>query len=86
MSYQSNDQFFQALRAVIDGWCEHRNLVALSHILPAYLGFNGLTDGWGELDKALRNLRSACYDDLTTQEQNTLHDLIAATDSVLYKR
>ena len=34
---------------LIEKWCDERRLDALAQILPAYLAFNGLADGWGEL-------------------------------------
>jgi len=50
--------FIAALRSLIDTWCDRRCLKALSRILPAYMGFNGLTEGWGDLYDALRNVRA----------------------------
>jgi ubiquinone/menaquinone biosynthesis C-methylase UbiE len=44
--YHSNDEFFAALRALIDRLCDERRLAALARLLPAYLAFDGLTDGW----------------------------------------
>jgi hypothetical protein len=82
----SNDQFFEALRSLIDCWCGCRNLKALRHILGPYLAFNGMTDGWGELYKALRNLRADCWDTLPLEERETLKGLIATADNVLNRR
>ena len=75
--------FLASLRRLIDAWCDRRCLKALSRILPAYLSFNGLTDGRGELRDALRNVRAFARDELTDQEVAGVADLIAATDRVI---
>ena len=47
--FNSNEEFLAVLRTLIEKWCDERRLDALAQILPAYLAFNGLADGWGEL-------------------------------------
>jgi hypothetical protein len=43
-----------ALTSLIDKWCEQRRLRHLAAVLPSFIGFNGLTDGWAELRSGLR--------------------------------
>jgi hypothetical protein len=52
--FQSNEEFFAALRALIHRLCDEHRLVPLGRLLPAYLAFNGLSDGWNELFNALK--------------------------------
>ena len=47
--FNSNEEFLAVLRTLIEKWCDERRLDALAQILPAYLAFNGLADGWSEL-------------------------------------
>jgi len=78
-----NDAFFGALRTLIGKWCDRRCLNALHRILGAYLGFNGLTDGWGELRIALQNVRALARTELKTDELKKVDDLIRAADHAL---
>ncbi len=59
----------EILRALVEGWCERRALRPLATLLPAYLGFNGLSDGWYDLWKAVNNVRGLGPDVLTDAEQ-----------------
>src|ERR1700743_155442 len=56
--FQSNEEFLAVLRMLVERWCDERRLDALARILPGYLAFNGLTDGWGELSNALKATRA----------------------------
>ena len=47
--YGSNEEFFDAVRHLIYRWCDERQLRPLALLLPKYVAFNGLTDGWVEL-------------------------------------
>jgi hypothetical protein len=49
MEFASDEEYFVALRALIERWCDQRKLGALSRLLPGYLSSNGLTDGWANL-------------------------------------
>jgi len=49
MGFQSNQDFMAALSSLIDQWCEQRRLRQLAAVLPSFVGFNGLTDGWADL-------------------------------------
>ena len=79
----SGPEFLALLRRLIDAWCDRRCLKALSRILPAYLSFNGFTDGWGALREALRNVRAFARDELTDQEVEGVANLIAAADRII---
>jgi hypothetical protein len=81
----NNAEFFAALRTLIEAWCDRRCLKALSHVLPAYLAFNGLTDGWNRLYDALRNVRAFAQDELTAAELETVSLLIGVAGRVVYR-
>jgi hypothetical protein len=76
----SNEEFFAALRPLIERWCDERRLDALAKILPGYLAFNGLTDGWHELKDALKAARGLGPDAFSPAEWDTLNDLIHAAE------
>ena len=81
--YGSNEEFFAALRSLIDGWCERRALPVLAAILPSFVSFNGMTDGWGELLFALKDVIAFHSDRLTPTEQDTVTDLRRVVERVL---
>jgi hypothetical protein len=74
----SNKLFFKALRELIDHWCDERRLQPLAHVLPGYLAFNGLTDGWADLYAGLVDARSVGPDCMTPADWTLLCDLIGA--------
>ena len=74
----------EQIAKIVDGWCERRELGALSGLLSPWLYNNGLTDGWEELAKALRsasNIRT-----LPDAERDTLKRLWVELDTVLRNR
>ena len=78
--FRSNEEFFTALRMLIDRLCDERRLKPLAKILPCYLAFNGLTDGWHELINALKAARGLGPDALNSADWDTLNDLIHAAE------
>lgn len=83
MECQSNDEFFGALKALVERWCDKRSLRPLSRILHAYLSFNGMTDGWAELAKGLKSVRAQDRDRLSAEEFEAADELIRATDKAM---
>ena len=71
----------QILHTLVDGWCERRALEPLVALLPAYLSFNGLTDGWLDLWEAVNNVRGSRPDTLTDDERAAL----AEARSIIYQ-
>lgn len=68
--------------SLIDAWCERRELGALARLLPAWIGNNGLTDGWGEVWEALRTVRADCR--LPEAEALMLDDAIVAIGRAVF--
>ena len=76
--FKSNEEFFAALRSIIERWCDERRLGALSILLPGYLSMNGLTDGWFNLYEALKATRALGHESFTIADWDMLNDLIHA--------
>lgn len=68
---------------LIEAWCERRQLHALARLLPAWIGNNGLTDGWGEVYEALRTLRADCQ--LPEAEAATIERAIVAVGKAVFR-
>lgn len=81
--YADNGEFLAALRRLIDGWCDRRCFKALSQVLPGFLAFNGMTDGWAELQQALVKVRGLARGELSDDEMETVTGLITATDEAI---
>jgi len=82
--YGSNEEFFDAVRHLIYRWCDERQLRPLALLLPKYLAFNGMTDGWVELHAALRSLRSLGSESYTPLDWDTVNDLVRAADRAIH--
>jgi hypothetical protein len=80
----SNEEFFGVLGSLIEKWCDRRCLNALCRILGAYLAFNGLVDGWGELHIALQDVQAFARTELTADEVKDVDDLIRTADRALH--
>jgi hypothetical protein len=70
------------IHALVDAWCERRELRGLGYLLPAWLGNNGLTDGWNDLREAVRHTYAMCKG-LPEHERDTLKMIIATIDQAL---
>lgn len=70
---------------LVDRWCERRELAALAKLLPAWLGNNGLTDGWANLKDAIRQI-DAMQDLLPADERDSLQKAYVAIDSAIRHR
>ena len=79
-TFQSNEEFFAALRQQIERWCDQRRLAALALLLPAYTAFSGLTDSWADLYEALKATRALGHEAFTPTEWELLNDLIRAAE------
>jgi hypothetical protein len=85
-SFQSNEEFFAALRQQIDRWCEQRRLRELALLLPGYTTFFGLTDDWARLCEALKATRAIGCGKFSATEWELLNDLIGAAEQAVYRR
>jgi hypothetical protein len=82
--FASNEEFFDAVRLLIDRWCDERQLRPLGVLLPSFLAFNGLADGWFELHAGLLNSRALGREVLSQIDWDILNDLIRAADAALH--
>jgi hypothetical protein len=86
MAFESNEEYFAALRGMIERWCDERKLGALSSLLPGYLSFNGLTDGWADLYEALKKTRALGYEAFSPTDWDLLNELFRGAERAVYRR
>ena len=85
-SFQSNEEFFAALRQQIESWCDQRRLRELALLLPGYTSFFGLTDDWARLYEALKDTRALGRAKFTDKEWPLLNDLVSAAERAIFRR
>jgi hypothetical protein len=86
MDFRSNEEYFAALRGLVERWCDERNLRALSRLLPGYLSMNGLTDGWTNLYEALKLTRALGHEAFSPTDWDMLNELIRGAERIVYRR
>ncbi len=79
------EQVFKQVGELVDAWCERRCLNALRFVLQGWPLSNLLTDGWGDLLKALENVRAFAAKELTEQDAQKLADSIVKATKIVYR-
>jgi hypothetical protein len=69
-----------AVDELVDQWCERRSLRALRQILVAWPSPLRLTDDWGQLREALRNVLAFARPELSSDEIGAVEEAITAID------
>jgi hypothetical protein len=86
MTLETQEEFSPALLRLIDRWCDQRRLPALALLLPGYVGFNGMADGWEGLRAGLVSVRELGVEAVGESDWSVLGDLVRATDAALGER
>jgi hypothetical protein len=77
------DQLFDTIRLLINAWCNRRCLRALRAILAGYPMTTQLSEGWGELLRALLDVQAFARDELTQSERKFVDDCIGTIERVM---
>ena len=85
-SFQSNEEFFAALRQQIERWCDQRRLRELALLLPGYTTFFGLTDDWARLHEALNDTRALGREKFSDAEWQLLNELVSGAEQAVFRR
>jgi hypothetical protein len=86
VSFQSNQDFMAALKSLVNQWCEQRRYRHLAAVLPSFVAFNGLTDGWAELSSGLKSAIGLGAEGLPDDEWHTLQGLSRDAEAALSSR
>jgi len=79
-------QILNDLSKLADGWCERRALEALHQFLPGYFALNGLTDGWGELEIALKDVLVFAKSEITEEEKKEVKRILLLIYEAIHHR
>ena len=74
-----------AVRDLVGAWCDRRCLKALRAVLAGYPLSSPFTDGWGDLLKALQDVRAFAQDELTEAERGTVDECIRMVERRVYR-
>jgi hypothetical protein len=85
MPSADSPQPLDVVQALVAGWCDRRCLKALRAILAGYPLSSPLTDGWGDLLRALQDVRAFARDELTGAEHAAVDECIRAVERVVYR-
>lgn len=77
-------QVHHEIRAMIDRWCDRRELRALAELLPRWIANNGLNDGWAELALSLRRISN--MRELPDEEREQAKRLYVTVDHAVRNR
>jgi hypothetical protein len=83
---ESTESILESVAALVDVWCERRNLLLLSHILKGYPLSSGLTDDRANLLESLENVRAFGKNELTEEEIKTVNELIGSISRIVYRK
>lgn len=83
MSDQAEHPVNGSLLGLIDAWCERRDLVLLSAVLPAFTTNNGLTDGWAAVLEALRTITASGR--LSADESREVARILALVEKMVFR-
>ena len=73
------------VHGLVAGWCDRRCLKALRAILAGYPLSSPLTDGWGDLLRALQDVRAFARDELTEAERVSIDECIRAVERIIHR-
>jgi len=83
---ESTTELFATLDRLVDGWCDRRALRPLRIILRVYPMSSPLTDGWGDLRNALRDLRCLRDPEISDAEAAAVDDALRVVERALARR
>ena len=82
----AQEDFHRDLKKLADSWCERRALRALSYFLPGYFAVNGLTDGYADLETALKDVLVSADGEITEDEKKETKRLMILVQQAIYQR
>ena len=82
----SNEEFFAALRALIDRLEKQGNIVAAQELRSGFACLNGLTDGWALLMESIERTIAANRGKIGKADMLELRDMLKGVKKVVYRR
>jgi hypothetical protein len=84
--FKSNEEFFAAMRDLIDRIEKQGNAAATQELRSGFSCINGLTDGWALLMESIDKTIKANRNNIAHQEMSELHDMLKVVTKVVYRR
>jgi hypothetical protein len=84
--FKSNEEFFAALRDLIDRIEKQGNVAAAQELRHGMSCLNGLTDGWALLMESIERAVTATRGKIGKPEMSELRDMLKVVTKVVYRR
>ena len=84
--FKSNEEFFVALRDLIDRIEKQGNIAASKELRSGLSCLNGLTDGWALLMESMERTIAANQGTIGAREMLELRDMLKVVSKVVYRR
>jgi len=85
-NFTSNEEFFAALRALIDRLEKQGNTAAAQELRSGFARLNGLTDGWALLMESIERTIATNRGTIGKADMLELHDMLKGVKKVVYRR
>jgi hypothetical protein len=86
MNFKSSEEFFSALRDLIERIEKQGNAVAAQELRNGFSCLNGLTDGWALLMESISKTIAADRGKIERREMSELHDMLKIVKKAVYGR
>lgn len=84
--FKSNEEFFAALRDLIDRIEKEGSIAAGQELRSGYSCLNGLTDGWALLMESMERTIAADRGKIGKTEMTELRDMLKVVKKAVYRR
>lgn len=84
--FKSNEEFFVALRDLMDRIERQGNIAAAQELRSGFSCLNGLTDGWALLMESMERTIAPNQGKINKTEMLELRDMIKVVSKVVYRR
>ncbi len=84
--FKSNDDFFEALRDLVQRIENQGNYAAAEELREGFSCLNGLTDGWAMLMESIVKTISGSHGRIGSKEMSELKDMLTSVKKIVYRR
>ncbi|TAN40461.1 MAG: hypothetical protein EPN25_07580 [Nitrospirae bacterium] len=84
--YRSNDEFFQALRELMQRIEEQGNIQAARELRDGFSCLNGLTDGWALLMESIDRVISGTHGRIEAGDMAELKDMLMGVKKIVCRK
>ncbi len=84
-NFTSNDEFFQALRDLIQRIENQGNVAAAQELREGFACLNGLTDGWALLMESMDRVITGSWGSIEADDMSELKVMLKGVKKIVYR-